>query len=371
MLADKNRSGISHCKNKSMKIGIITVHRAYNYGSVLQCYALQEYLKSQGHDVWIIDYRQQWTEAVYKPFSLYYIWHFLKQKDFRAIIDYWRKRKTRAKRLNETKPLFESFMKRMRLTAPCRKRIPNGFEVYLIGSDQLWTHQCVGGEDRFYLGYIDHSSTSKVVGYSLSASVPSLQIFGEKRLKEIIGNFDKLSLRESGNAELIYKLTGVQLPITIDPTLLVNVDFWESMVDDSWKDDEYIAIYQARPVVGSQNYLMEKALELTKNMNCKIIDLSTTKYTVEDFISIIKYAKYVMTTSYHATVFSLLMETPCYAIKLNDGFDVRYVDLLTELHMESELFDKEFIPYPIEVSFDGLKERIIKYRESSIEYLTF
>lgn len=354
-----------------MKIGIITVHRAYNYGSVLQCYALQEYLKSLGHDVWVIDYRQRWTEAVYKPFSLYYIWHFLKQKDIRAIIDYWRKRKSRAKRLNETKPLFESFMKRMRLTSPCRRRAPSGFDIYLIGSDQLWTHQCVGGEDKFYLGYINHSVQSKVIGYSLSASVPSLQIFGEKRLKEIIRNFDKLSLREPGNAELIHKLTGIQLPITIDPTLLVDVEFWTSMINDAWKGEEYIAIYQARPVVGNQNYLMEKALELSKETNCKIIDLSSTKYTVEDFISIIKYAKYVMTTSYHATVFSLLMETPCYAIKLNDGLDVRYVDLLTDLDMESELFDKEFVPTPIVVNFAGLKERINKYRESSVEYLKF
>ena len=57
-----------------MKIGIITVHRAYNYGSVLQCYALQEYLKLLGHDTSVIDYRQPWTEAVYRKFSLYYIW---------------------------------------------------------------------------------------------------------------------------------------------------------------------------------------------------------------------------------------------------------------------------------------------------------
>lgn len=53
-----------------MKIGIITVHRAYNYGSVLQCFALQEYLKSLGHDVWVIDYRQKWTEATYGSFFL-------------------------------------------------------------------------------------------------------------------------------------------------------------------------------------------------------------------------------------------------------------------------------------------------------------
>lgn len=78
-----------------MKVGIITVHRAYNYGSVLQCYALQEYLKSLGHDVWVIDYRQKWTEAVYKPFSLYYIWHFIKKHDIHAIVGYWRGRKER------------------------------------------------------------------------------------------------------------------------------------------------------------------------------------------------------------------------------------------------------------------------------------
>ena len=92
-------------------------------------------------------------------------------------------------------------------------------------------------------------------------------------------------------------------------------------------------------------------------------------YSVEDFISIIKYAKYVLTTSYHAVVFSVLMETPCYAIKLNDGFDVRYVDLLTELGLESELVEMDFSPNPINVSFEGVKVRIRKYKDSSIEYL--
>ena len=53
-----------------MKIGILTFHRAHNYGAVLQCYALQEVLKGMGHDVEVIDYRQKWTEEVYKPFSL-------------------------------------------------------------------------------------------------------------------------------------------------------------------------------------------------------------------------------------------------------------------------------------------------------------
>lgn len=354
-----------------MRIGIITVHRAYNYGSVLQCYALQEYLKQQGHDVCVIDYRQRWTEAVYSPFSLYYIGHFLKKKDIHAIIDYWRKRKERKKRLNETRPLFERFMKKFNLTSPCIKKVPNGFDVYLIGSDQLWTHQCVGGEDKFYLGYFSHPKGSMVVGYSLSSSITSLYKFGANKLNRIIANFDKLSVRENGVSELIEKLTNKRLPITVDPTLLVDANLWESMINDSWKKENYIAIYQARPIPGNPNYLEKKAVELSKKMHCNIIDLSTMRYSVEDFISIIKYARCVITTSYHAVVFSVLMETPCYAVKLNDGLDVRYIDLLTELGLDSELVEMDFEPNPIEPNFNGLKHRIEKYRQASVRYLSF
>ena len=65
------------------------------------------------------------------------------------------------------------------------------------------------------------------------------------------------------------------------------------------------------------------------------------------------------------------METPCYAIKLNDGLDVRYVDLLTELGMDAELVDMDFIPSPLSVNYSGLKDRIERYRQSSIKYLNF
>lgn len=354
-----------------MKIGIITVHRAYNYGSVLQCYALQEYLKAQGHDVWVIDYRQRWTESVYRVFSLYYIWHFIRLRDFRAIIDYVRKYRIRKVVITQQKSIFVKFFQRFNLTKPCWNKVPKGFDVYLIGSDQLWTHQCVGGEDKFYLGYFRRAEKSLVVGYSLSASVPSLYKFGDKKLKEIINNFDKLSVREQGVAEIIKNEIGVKLPITIDPTLLVDVELWNSMVSHDWKDKNYIAIYQARPVVGNPNYLMDKALALSTKLDCDIIDMRSMEYSVEDFISIIKYAKCVLTTSYHATVFSFLMKTPCYAIKMNDGFDVRYVDLLMILGLEEELVNMDFNPVPLEIDFDNIEKRICEYRKASVEYLRF
>lgn len=352
-----------------MKIGIITVHRAYNYGSVLQCYALQEYLKGLGHDVWVIDYRQKWTEATYTAFSWYYIWQLVKRKDIHSIIAHWRGRHGKRFYVEQSKQMFSSFMEKLNLTKPCCHRMPSDFDVYLIGSDQLWSFQCVGGKDKIYIGDFKHSASSRVVGYAISSGTDSLLKLGASELKRIIGNFDKLSLREEGNAKIIKELTGLELPVTVDPVLLTEPSLWESMINGEWKERNYIAIYQARPVDGNPNYLKEKAEVLARQLQCEIVELNTMTYSVMDFISAIKYAKYVLTTSFHAVVFSLLMETPCYAIKLGDGLDVRYVDLLSKVGLEQELVGKEFEPVPFSVNFDTAKDRLKAYRQESIAFL--
>lgn len=352
-----------------MKIGIITVHRARNYGSILQCYALQEYLKELGHDVWVIDYRQPWTEAIYRTFSWYYIWRLVRNKDIHAIIGYWRARKKRHRDLEQSQEVFASFTKWLRLTKPCCHKMPDIFDVYLIGSDQLWSFQCVGGEDKIYTGDFEHPTNSRVIGYAISAGMDSLFRLGKSNLKRILRNFDKISLREEDNAEVIKEFTGITLPVTVDPVLLADSSVWNSMINKYWQQLDYIAIYQTRAVCRNPTYLYDKAKELSIQCHCKIIDLSDMSYSVEDFISIIKYAKYVLTTSFHAIVFSILMETPCYAIRLGDGLDVRYVNLLTKLGLSKELVDKDFTPVPFEVDFKDAKIKLSAYRQSSCKYL--
>lgn len=352
-----------------MKIGIITVHRAHNYGSVLQCYALQEYLKSQGHDVWVIDYRQRWTEAVYSPFSLYYVWHFARRADVHAVVGYWRDRKGRALNLKKSGPIFASFRERLNLTAPCRRHLPQGFDAYVVGSDQLWSCQCVGGEDPIYTGRFRHPAGSTVVGYALSAGTDSLQRFGEEGLRQILSRFDRISLREAENAELTRQLTGQKLPICVDPVLLTDAAIWKTIDNGRWEKENYVAVYQVRYDNIHPRHILDKAQELASQLGCKVVDLSNMSFSVGDFVSVIKHARYVFTTSFHATVFSLLMQTPCFAVRLGDGLDVRYVDLLSKLGMEAELVDKDFTPRPFTVDFDAAKERLEQYRAESVKFL--
>ena len=352
-----------------MKIGIITVHRAHNYGSVLQCYALQEYLKSQGHDAWVIDYRQRWTEAVYRKFSSYYVWHFAKRADVHAVVGYWRDRKGRARNLRKSGPIFASFRKHFKLTAPCRRSVPQDFDAYVIGSDQLWSFQCVGGEDPIYTGRFRHPEGSRVVGYALSAGTDSLQALGAKGIERILKRFDRISLREAENAGIVKQLTGQTVPISVDPVLLTDAKTWDAMETTRWQMGNHVAVYQVRYDNVSPHLLFSKARRFASELGCGVVDLSGMNFSVEDFVSAIRHARYVFTTSFHATVFSLLMETPCFAMKLGDGLDVRYVDLLSKLGLEAELVDTDFDPQPFTVDFGKAKERLEKYRAESVKFL--
>ena len=118
-----------------MKIGILTFHRAHNYGAVLQCYALQEVLKGMGHDVEVIDYRQKWTEEVYKPFSPMVM--KVRCKGIRSKIHYINDFYKRYTAVKKKKASFEAFNSKF-LTISKQYCIGEqlNYDVCIVGSDQ-------------------------------------------------------------------------------------------------------------------------------------------------------------------------------------------------------------------------------------------
>ena len=130
-----------------MKVGIITFHRAWNYGAVLQCYALQQAIKDLGHDVMVIDYRQPAIEKCYQAFSL--------KGSIKALLKPGKYSEQGFLYRNRIRKEFTEFRDRFfDLTAPCtQSSIPDDFDVYIIGSDQLWVPNWTGGYfDEVYFG---------------------------------------------------------------------------------------------------------------------------------------------------------------------------------------------------------------------------
>lgn len=345
-----------------MKIGILTFHRAHNYGAVLQCYALQEVLKSIGHKVEVIDYKQPFNEIVYAPFSL--------KMFFRNILHPRRMYKyfTQYNKRRKKKNIFGKFIHTyLNLSKVSDKELPANYDAYIIGSDQLWSLQCLGGKfDRFFLGNFKHSSNSKVIGYAISSNIFSLKQLINCNLIESLGNFEKLSMREANLTEFLQLNCNCKVEQCIDPTLLTDKELWDNLIVNDFLKEDYILVFQIR---GKKGHLLHKAKMLALELNCRIVDLSNMDFSVEEFVTLFKNAKYIITNSFHGTMFSLIFERPFYSVKFNDGFDGRYVDFLKRVGLELCCVDYDFVPIRKDVDFSKAKDLLIQYREDSYNFL--
>lgn len=355
-----------------MRIGILTYHRAYNYGAVLQCYALQQYLISQGHDVEVIDYRQCWIDAFYKPFSICVLKYYINRP--KAIVRYIFSffRRTKVARNKHFESFRSEFIKQSSCPVYTMGDIPDNYDAYIIGSDQLWGKGCMANTlDSVYLGNFSHINGAIIIGYAISSDRDSIKkLYDENRLKKSLNNFLFLSFRESSISRYIQTLTGISYPVTIDPTLLLDEEIWEPLINKKWEKKNFVAIYQVRGGRKNKYILYHKAKLMAKMFgNCPIIDLSDMYFSVTDFLSIIKYAKFVVTSSFHATVFSIIFKTPFYAIKHNDSKDHRYVYLCSALGLEKQCIDKDYDALEIGVDFANVDTYLGVLRQHSIDFL--
>lgn len=351
-----------------MKIGILTFHRAHNYGAALQCYALQERLKLVGYDVYIIDYRQPAIEKAYKCFDIYYLLKNLLHPT--RIYTYLRALGDRKR----TSSVFEAFSSKFRKTAPCSvSSIPKDFDAYIIGSDQLWVAKWTGGElDKVYTGQFVREEKSKLYSYAISINETSISAIPEQEWSKIACNFKVLSFREEAMAKKMASIIHREIQTDIDPTLLLDSSQWNKITNDYWKSEHYLLVYHlpGRFSGMSNEDFMSKVTEIAKRMNCKVISLYPMKITVSDFVSLFKYARGVITTSFHATVFSLIFERPLMSIVLNDGLDNRYVSLLTKVCASKALVGQDMNDgvFPT-LQYDEIRKQILSYVNPSIEYL--
>lgn len=352
-----------------MRIGILTYHRAHNYGAVLQCYSLQQVLSEMGHIVEVIDYRQPYIENKYKP-----------RLDIRRII-------SNLVRLNFAEAIFQinkflnSFTLRKNFTSfretflncsnpVITNAIPEDYDCYIIGSDQMWGLHCTGGDEPIYWGKFNRKPESKLIGYAISSNRDYSNYLSLSEIAERIRKFDALSLREFSVCEEIQAIAKRKFQLCLDPTLLTTAHIWKPLLNDKYESRKYVATYFIREKQADRIELLRRAKNFASSNNLEFIDLSTMEYPVEDFISIIKSATCVFTTSFHATVFSVILGTPFTTICLNDGHDDRYVNLLNMLDLTEHLSEPNasFLLPPHE-NIQEIEEKLQKLRQSSIQFL--
>lgn len=349
-----------------MRIGILTFHRAHNYGAVLQCYALQEVLKGMGHEVEVIDYRQPQIERAYDHWSFKTL--------IKCCIKFWRLRGYIAQLMREhhKRQIFDAFKDNfLNVRYRCdSSNIPIGYDVYVVGSDQLFTTEITGGLDPVFSGLFKRNESSKLIGYAISSNIKAIRDIGAMRWKQIKAYFDAISLREKTLADKIHEWYNVPFEVCLDPTILTVAETWDKMSEASNMEDDYIVMYEVRRLPNDRNMLNRKAKELALKHKLRVIDLSSMRSPVNEWVNYIRNAKCVVTTSFHATVFALIFERPIYSFRLDDGRDYRYTDILEYVGLSHCIKSVTDILTEIpDIDYDKIRRALQEYQKQSMDFL--
>lgn len=346
-----------------MRIGILTFHRAHNYGAVLQCYALQSYLSSKGHDVSVIDYFPT-------RFYEFYNWFHPELLKVRNPFEFIRRVRLLIAKRKRYKS-FEKFINKSLLLTSIESTQLNPYDFIIVGSDQVWNYDA--GFDPFYWGAIKLPVQTKVVSYAASMQ-DNIDESMAPVIKEMLKNFDAISVRESRLRDSLVELTGNEsIEHVIDPTLLLSSKDWSDFASQRRINNPYLLLYlvQYKPEVE------RVAIRIAKERNLELIYItpdvdgkttpSVKNTSPEDFVSLFKYADFVVSASFHGTVFCLQFKKPFLSFKMGIGRDSRVASLLEPLGLIDHFTDEYDPSFNYDCNYD--EENFMKMKLTSFSYI--
>lgn len=357
------------------KIGIITIHNSPNYGACLQSFALYEYIRQKGYDVYVIDLHRPCNidyieSSKYKPNR--YRFETLNQKCKRLIKKMLPVLKRgRKDRLNENPSFqcftdnFASFNNQIKLTCPFRcidelYSNPPKFDTYITGSDQVWNptqEYCI---EPYFLSFV---KSGRKISYASSIGIEELTELEKRQFKQWLSSYDAISVREETAQKTLSEITGSQIERVSDPTFLLDSSFWHNLAVKPEKQD-YILLFTLSYNIELTEYALKIAKESNKELIClnkqpkdsrliQIVDVSP-----EEWLGYIENAHLVITDSFHCTLFSILLECKnfyTYIAPWNDRGS-RIKDLLKLLLLSDHLLSIER-----DRSYDCLVNKKIDY----------
>ncbi|MBE6048872.1 MAG: polysaccharide pyruvyl transferase family protein [Clostridium sp.] len=368
------------------KVGILTFHASHNYGSVLQAYALQNTVNTCCKcDCEIINFV---TDRQKDMYSIFY--------NINSLKDILRNVRVRLYKYKIRKDRFEDFNKFIYGNLKLSEKVYrtkeelesdiNKYNTIICGSDQVWNLTI---KDFDYSYFAPFKGDFKKVSYAPSCGGDEIfnRILSDEQVKEYINDFDSLSVRENVAQNMLKKITDKDISIVLDPTLLVPKEKWDEICSDRIIKEDYIFLYS----IDYNDDVVRMAKNISKRLNLPVYILFNTpsaykkslmsfkfakSESPEDFISLVKNAKLVLSNSFHGTVFSIIYRKAFYVLRGTYDGKINTDDRISTLLGKFKLKDRE-------ININNLNEKSIscdvdyseneKYinleREKSIEYL--
>lgn len=371
-------------------VGLVTVTN-HNFGSILQTFALQFAVRKMGCNVRIIRYKERFTSKLRRLQNREYAISRLKGIYKMFVMNSLHSRQKNS--LHQRNQIFQRFINsRLVFSKSCCSReelstLCSNFDVVLLGSDQVW-HPMNLLMDFFTLTFVPDNIRKGA--YAPSFGVSKIPQSYEEAYRTYIERIDYVSCREMAGVKIIKELTGKDVPMVCDPTLLLTAADWECCLSDTISfREKYVFCY----FIGNNPHQRLLVKEYAQKNSYKIVALlhideyiasdegyaDYTPYNVgpSEFLYLIKNAECVMTDSFHATVFSLQFHKPFYTFNRfengrGNSTSSRIDSLLSTVELMArkvptgatmDMLSADEIDY---AHVDGLLQN---FRESSVNYL--
>lgn len=363
------------------KVGIITFHNSYNCGSMLETYAIHKYLEKCKVENEIIDFSSDGQKEMYAVFSKNNsVKNILKNI---IIFPHYKQIKNNNNKYEEFK---QKYFKLSRKKYSERDKIDDNYDIVIAGSDQIWNTTIPDTSDNYFLSW---QTNGKKIAYAPSFGAKKIKKDNDnyKKYCDYLNNFDALSIRENNGKKWIKDMINKDIPVLIDPTLLLNSDDYDAISDDRCNiNEKYIFFYC--PEFNSD--ICKFVKNISEKYNLKVVAWSTKNYykkfinrfgfklplyeSPSVYLSLIKNAELVITTSFHGTIFSTIFKKKFYTIKNGGmyGSDDRVLTLLEQLHLMERLIPYEYdekIDYMSQVDYEEYNNELPKLQRKAEKFI--
>ncbi|MDO5035637.1 MAG: polysaccharide pyruvyl transferase family protein [Porphyromonas sp.] len=354
------------------KVGILTQPLGTNYGGILQAFALQYVLREMGYIPLILDRTRPWYFNV-----AYWGWHGFnyaigRRPKFRSTPN--------TKELGVLTQHTSRFIKdHISITAPIGSTRGLGsvvkkeqLDVVIVGSDQVWRKAYSPCMPNYFLDFLFGNDNVKKIAYAASFGIDEWE-FGKKETEYyslLVKKFDAISVREDSAVELCQKYLGVEATHVLDPTMLVNRSVYESLavspitypskgnlfcyiLDRTSQKMSFVAEVAKEKSLTPYELLPKKTFaEISSNRELDDCILPPVEQWLRSFLD----AEFVITDSFHGTVFSILFNKPFLVIGNESRGLTRFTSVLNTFNLLDRLINPE-IHNPID-EIDWLKTNL-------------
>lgn len=391
-IAKANGSVCSRFNGESANVGILNIQEVDNYGAVLLCYALQSTIENLGYKAEVIDFR-----PILPNESLSYIELLIKKVREDGVLGASKAVVRKLSGQHRTGVNISSDLKKMRFEE-FRKKYLNRtpiyrghgtvdspiFDTYVVGSDVVWKPARVRSDEAYtyFLDFTDGLICNRIA-YAASIGTDDSDTLSDiaSLIQKHIMKFDYVSVREKTTVPFIKELYGGDVTWCIDPTLLLSQDDYDScfaLESDIDQGSEYIYLYlfDGNEAAYKMANRYSKAMGIPVICQCdnpeKINNLK--EFSSDDgpieFIQRVKNARFVITDSFHGTVFSIIYKKNFVTLS-RGNISIRMKDLLNRLGLlgryveNPETVDVELTS----IDYSSVKLIIDAWREESMNYL--